>query len=270
MQRGNNYYALEMFPQAISDFDKAIKMGLKISKIYYNRGNAHFRAKNYESALEDYNKVLGFDSTDLETLNNRAMAYDKLGDTLKAKEDRQRLAILSGNANKFPDLNSLHFVTYVADGGEYAINMPDNWLKFVNNTDDVKEMIITHDSIESFEEPYAVGIKLSFNKNMFKNFKVKTVDDIMQFWKDSDDLNAKDYFDYRRMEETYFTRKNGYKGIQRTIQIHIKKEMIPLVLYEYAVAKEDVLFYAYFQAPVSEWGYYKQIFDKAIKSLAIK
>jgi tetratricopeptide (TPR) repeat protein len=270
MQRGNVYYAMELIPEAIADFNVAISKGLTISKIYYNRGNAYYKDKKYKKAIEDYNVVLGRDNNDLEALNNRSIAYDKLGDKENASKDRKRLLELTGQAGKYPAIETLEFVTYVSDKGDFSINLPKNWLKFTYSAEDINDLIISHDSIKSMDEPYAIGVKLSLNKNMFEHYKVKGISEILNFWSDNNDLNTKEYFDYRRMEEKHFGRKDGFSGYQRTIQIQVKKEMLPLILYEYIVAKDGILFWGYFQAPVTEWDYYKPIFDKAIKSIAIK
>jgi hypothetical protein len=51
--------------------------------------------------------------------------------------------------------------------------------------------------------------------------------------------------------------------------IQLTEQSVPLVLYEYVLSKENTLFFAYFQAPVTDFDYYQKVFEKAIESLIL-
>lgn len=77
--RGVTYFEKGNFPQAISEFTKAIEMNPNYTRAYYNRGLAYIKQNNYTQAISDYTKVIDFDPNHAEAYNGRGVAYILIG-----------------------------------------------------------------------------------------------------------------------------------------------------------------------------------------------
>lgn len=266
-QRGRIYYNQGDAKKAIVDFSKAISLGLKNNPVYYSRGNSYYKSGDYQNAIKDYTKAIELDSTDSEALNNRAMAYDKSGNTKLANQDRERLNRISGN--KFPEFETLTFKKFDDDKNELSIELPDTWNRHCESHQDLTEFFVTLEKIQKMDDFYSVGIRMSMNRNMSKNYNLPPGTDLEEFWQASALENTKDYAAYRIFLKKTM-RINGYEGSLNKILIKVSEESVPIRMYEIVLTKNDDLFFAYFQAPEVQWGYFEKIFDKALKTLYIK
>ena len=80
-QKGNIYFLLKEYKQAISEYDNAINNETdeyELSQIYIMRGNSNFFLKNYISAIHDYNSALQIREYSI-TYENRGDAHAALG-----------------------------------------------------------------------------------------------------------------------------------------------------------------------------------------------
>jgi len=109
---------------------------------------------------------------------------------------------------------------------------------------------------------------MSLQINMGKRYGVQSEPDIMEFWKSSVMKNAESYYKYQ-MFQTKSSMKGGWGSTLNTTLLQFSEEYYPFKMYEQILVKPNTLFYAYYQSPERQWGYYKKIFDKAIKSLRI-
>lgn len=262
-QRGLIYYKQKKYTKAASDYTKAINMGLDHAKVYYNRGNAYFKASKWKKAIKDYTKVIELDPKDTEARNNRAMAYQESGQNKKAEADRRILNKMSGN--KFPPIESLKFKKFYSPHKVMSMDMPRDWhlMKEVNK--DVIEFWLTQDKLSSKDQPYTVGAWVSYNKNMYKNYKIPEGTDLIEFWKSSNMMNAESYHAYDIFSQKQFQR-NGYFCIMNKVRLIVNDGDLPLRMYEMVMAKGSTLVVGYFRAPERQFGYYKQIYEKAIDS----
>lgn len=267
-ERGRAFYKLKKYDESIKDFNKCIELGLKNSKVYYSRGNAYFKLGKYQLAIKDYSRCLELDSLDTEALNNRAVAYDKIGKTQLADKDRLRIGRIVGNENLFISPEKIKYKDFRDSLGTFSLKVPENWYIIEKNYLDYNEVIITPEKIKSDSDYYNVGIRLSFNRNMFRNYNVKTPDDIINFWRGSMEKNSKDYSYYQYIQQKLFT-KSGYTGrlFETLVQIH--PNTTTLRFYELALSKEDVLFFAFFQAPSNQFEFFRKVFDNVIESISL-
>ncbi len=265
-QRAIVYKRQKKYQESINDFTTAIKLGLKHSKVYYNRGNVYFLNKQYKEAIADYNVVLAEDSSDSEALNNRAIAYDMLGDEENAERDRNLLNTLSGN--QFPPVDSIKFKKYFDERHEISLELPESWNEALLLNGDVSDLTVAKEKIDSVDSPYLVGVRASLNKNMRKIVQINNDEDLINFWRGSTLQNTEEYHTYNIIQSKTM-RKGKYYGYIYTTVLQIKEEYLPLKIYEVVLVYDDTLFWAYFQAPEIQFGYYKKIFDKAIQSLWI-
>jgi tetratricopeptide (TPR) repeat protein len=267
-ERGRLNYKMKKYTDAIKDFDKCIKLNLKNSKVYYNRGNAYFKLEQYQKAIEDYTKCLALDSTDTEALNNRAVAYDKIGKKELANQDRKRLAKFFGNQSIIIPIEEINFIKFTDSLNYFSVNIPSNWKIFQKIGTDFEEVLITPENIKSDTDFYYVGIRLSFNWNMSKNYNAKTSGEIIEFWRGSVEKNANNYYNYRYLQQKLFNR-GEYSGNMFETLVQYWQNSPLLQCYELALAKEDILFFGFFQAPSVQFNYFRQVFDKIIESLVL-
>jgi len=66
--RGNAYYDLEKYSNAISDYTKAININPNYAEAYNNRGNAYCNSGNRKKACEDWRKAYSLGITDIKEL----------------------------------------------------------------------------------------------------------------------------------------------------------------------------------------------------------
>ena len=98
--RGNFYYAEGRFNEAISDFDRAIKINPGFFFAYHNRAVAYIKKGDYERAVRDLDTAIKF-NIDLSLVYlSRGIAYSHLGETDEAISDFSKSIELSGGNKK--------------------------------------------------------------------------------------------------------------------------------------------------------------------------
>ncbi|MEL7037095.1 MAG: tetratricopeptide repeat protein [Cyanobacteria bacterium J06592_8] len=86
-QRGNAYYDLEDYQQAIADYTQAIQLDPNYTNAYFNRGLARYDAQDFQGAIVDYSKVIELDPQDTDAYFKRGLAQYSLQNYQKAIED---------------------------------------------------------------------------------------------------------------------------------------------------------------------------------------
>jgi tetratricopeptide (TPR) repeat protein len=94
--RGASLVALEEYDKAIESFTTAIKMDSSFELAYVMRGNRYFSKKDYSKALNDYNKAIELNSKDDFLYIMRGRTYEALGDYKKALNDWQKVKKMGG------------------------------------------------------------------------------------------------------------------------------------------------------------------------------
>ncbi len=85
--RGLAYKNLGDYPQAMKDFDEAIRIKPEYAEAYYNRGLAHKALGNAGQAIADYSRAIRIKPNMAEAYNNRGNAYGESGDCNQALMD---------------------------------------------------------------------------------------------------------------------------------------------------------------------------------------
>jgi Tfp pilus assembly protein PilF len=88
--RGDAYYILGNYRQAIEDYGRAIEIIPNYAKVYYSRGDAYYVLGNYRQAVEDYGRVIEIKPGYADAYANRGDAYKGLGNYRQAVEDYGR------------------------------------------------------------------------------------------------------------------------------------------------------------------------------------
>gem|GEM_PF-664262 len=265
LELGRLYYKMKKYKESVENYTKCLDMKLSNSKIYYNRANSYFKMKKYKKAIADYTKTLEMDSTDYDALNNRAVAYDILGNKKLARKDRETLQRITGTENLFLPLDKIEYVQMYDSTKSFTFLMPKHWNIKENHNEYSENVVISPEKLTSFESQYSIGIKMSYNKNMGKFFKVSGADSLLEFWEGSLGKNADQYYSYRIQSRKKFARV-GRKGRLNKSVIQFTETSYPLYFYEFALAEYDTIFFAFFQAPVKQIDYFEKIFDKIVES----
>lgn len=86
-RRGDAYGGLKQYEKALIDYDKAVGLDPGYAPAYNNRGNALYTIRQYEKAIEDYSKTIELDPENVIVYSNRGLAYSGLKQYEKAIED---------------------------------------------------------------------------------------------------------------------------------------------------------------------------------------
>ena len=96
--RGDTFFDLGKFEDAIQNYDKAIELDSNVNSVYYyNRGNAYFSLGKFEEAIQDYNKAIDLNPNDDLSYSNRGNAYFSLGKFEDAIQDYNKAIDLNPN-----------------------------------------------------------------------------------------------------------------------------------------------------------------------------
>lgn len=269
IQRARLFYKTDEYQKVIKDLDVVINTGIQNADIYYLRANSYFKLKNYKEAIDDYTKAIQLNPNASDARNNRAISYEKLDMNAEAEKDRDTLLELAKNNPHFPSINKLKFVTYKDSSGLISLDLPEGWHVNESDKEDNIDIIISIDSLPAHNSPYSTGVSISYNKNMEKNYKVFSPEKLLEFWESSAGMNAEDYYKYNLFSRS--SKKFGeYVGYINKVMVQPKETSLPMRAYEVVLAKNNVLFYAYFQSLENEFAYYEQIYEKSINSLVLK
>ena len=90
INRGNAYFYIRDYEQAILNYSRAIQINSQNPKAYLNRGDVYFRKGEYNKAISDYSKVIQIDSEYAKAYYARGEAYQLIDEPNQACEDEER------------------------------------------------------------------------------------------------------------------------------------------------------------------------------------
>ena len=88
--RADSQVALGNLAAALTNYNRAIDLGLDIPGVYYNRGHCHAELGNLAAALTDYNRAIDLGFDDPEVYHNRGHCHAELGNLAAALTDYNR------------------------------------------------------------------------------------------------------------------------------------------------------------------------------------
>ncbi|MDX1913758.1 MAG: tetratricopeptide repeat protein [Saprospiraceae bacterium] len=95
--RGQAYFQLRKYPEALADFNKAIEAGIVTPKLFLNRGKCLVILNRPAEAIPDLNRSLELEGKSAETWYFRAVAREKTGDLPNAVADYSEALKLNPN-----------------------------------------------------------------------------------------------------------------------------------------------------------------------------
>ena len=107
--RGTTFANLEKFEDAIQDYNKAIDLNPNDESVYYNRGVAFIYLNEYEKAIENLSKAIDLNPNKDSTYYNRGIAFTNLSDSEKAIKDfNKAIDLNSNNASYYNNRGTLY------------------------------------------------------------------------------------------------------------------------------------------------------------------
>jgi tetratricopeptide (TPR) repeat protein len=88
--RGSAYAHLGEREQALSDFDRALRLNPRLAVAYYNRGFVYFGAGDYQQAVADFSEAVRLDPNFAAAYSNRGTSHGALGNIERALADFDR------------------------------------------------------------------------------------------------------------------------------------------------------------------------------------
>ncbi len=73
--RGSAYRRLKQYRQAISDFDRAIRLNPRYANAYFNRGYAYTDLKQYRRGIQDFDQAIRLNPRHADAYYNRGLTY---------------------------------------------------------------------------------------------------------------------------------------------------------------------------------------------------
>jgi tetratricopeptide (TPR) repeat protein len=138
MLKGNEHYYKREYSEAISWYDKAIKIDPNLSQAWNNKGTAFGILEKYQEATECFEKALEIDPNDAKAWNNKGIVLDKLGKYQEAIEHYDKATEFEPNGayawyNKGSVLSILGKYQEAIEHYDKAIGIDPNYTNAWNN-----------------------------------------------------------------------------------------------------------------------------------------
>jgi len=115
--RGITYGEMELYQQAIEDFDKVISLKKDYVYAYVNRGFAYYNIGQYQKAVGDFNEAIRLRPDKAEFYNNRGINFASLGQYEPAVNDLSKAIALKKD---YTDAYSNRGYIYLKQGNKTA------------------------------------------------------------------------------------------------------------------------------------------------------
>lgn len=261
------YYKKLDYAKSIENYNIAEKKGIKTDDLSLSRASVYYKMNNYEMAIKEYSSIIKKNPNNTDALNNRAVMYEALGKKDLAQKDRESLYKITGV--KFKDPASYKYKKVTSKNEYFSLNIPTNWELVNTSTDTEENMVITISQKENNPRFEVVTVTLSYNTEMQDRYGISGEGELMNFWQQSQIKNTQNYLEYSIISQKQFM-LNGWKAINFITTSQKSEEEYKFNMYEVVLAKENQLFYGYFQSPAVDFSYYQPIFEKILKSILIK
>jgi tetratricopeptide (TPR) repeat protein len=270
-QKGIMNYRMAKYDESITEFSKSISMGFKHPLMFQLLGNAYFRRNDFKQAIDHYTESLKMDPDNTEVINNLAVACDKLGDKAKAQQYRKLLTDINKKNQplELVPFDKLKYKIYSAPNKEYTIELPEGWYMVSNTNNSTVDMLISATPVQSVDDMTLYGVRLSLIKEMSKQMGTSNVDEMLDAFNQSLMANVSSYHNYKMEMRKTFNR-GEYVGYYTLSTYQVTSDMEPGNAFELLLAKPDAVFFGYFQSPSAQFDYFKQIYERAMKSVVIK
>jgi tetratricopeptide (TPR) repeat protein len=263
--RGRVHQISEDWKSAIDDFQSAIQKGFVNAESLYELGNSLYQNGEYSKAVQSYSVALEFDSKHHRALNNRALSYEKLGKNNLAEKDRKKLREMAGI--NFQAYDKIKYKEYPSKDKDVSLLLPSGWYVSETQEPDRDEELFEISAYDDESKKHlSARVKVRVSKNMQERFGVSNPQALQDFWRGSNGKNTEKYESY--VVASQKLKKIGGKNIAmfETKRV-INKGDMPIGAIEMVAASENELIVIYFEAPVTQYDYFKTIFENSIKKI---
>lgn len=270
-QKGILSYKTGKYNESITEFNRALSMGFSHPLLFQLMGNAYFRNNDLNKAVQYYTESLKLEPGNTEVINNRAVAYDKLGEKDKAEKDRELLAEINKQLQPFEKIpyNKLKYKFYTSLNKELSIELPEGWTAVSDSKENSTDILISPSPVKSVEDIVDNGVRISLIKNISKQMGTSKVEEILAEMNATIASNASSYQFYDMVMRKTISR-GQYTGYYNLTTFKVTADDEPKSSFELLIAKPDVLCFGFLYAVSNNFEYLQPIYERAMKSLIIK
>jgi len=263
-QLGRLYSLKKDYESSIKHYNIAKSKGLDKEQLYMSLALTYFKNNEFQKAANTYTKVLEKNSQNTDALNNRAVSYDKLGKKDLTEKDRNELYSITGV--EFKDPKDYKFVRVDSEDRNFYLNIPSHWIVEKQSKDGEDKIIVTVPQKDKSPRFQAVKLTLSYNYNMQENYGISDPNGLVSFWQSSQLKNTEAYSKYDLLSQKKFA-LNGWSAT-RFLTLSQPSYNSPIFkMYELVTAKQNQLFYGYFQSSAQDFDFFQPTFNKIIESI---
>ncbi len=270
-QKGILNYKTSKYDESIVDFNLALSLGFSHPLLYQLLGNAYFRNNDLQKAILNYTESLKLEPTNTEVINNRAVAYDKLGVKDKAEQDRKLLEEIKKLSQPFEKIpyKNLKYRQYESSNKELAIELPEGWHMATAVKEHSTDMLISPSPVNTVDDLLPNAVRISLIKNMEKQMGTSKVDEILAEMNATIASNASSYQLYDLVMRKTIN-SGEYSGYYNLTSFKVTADDDAKSSFELLLAKPDVLCFGFLYSLSDNFEYLQPIYERAMKSLKIK
>ena len=257
-------HSLEKYYDAIDHFRIAMENGYTNTDIFYRRGNSYFKVEKYQEAIEDYTRVILWEPLYVLAYNNRAFAFEKLGDQFRADQDKQFVAEVE--MSKKLNAKDVQFVRYKSSDSGITMMIPERFNSSETRYADSTVILFHPDSLLAQTHKVAFRLKIVpfYSRIVGSDEQAEMID----YWRRVQDSSESKYYRYE-----LFERKNKPYRSFPTIMDKVLFQEDPFgvasVIMNYGIVYGEHLIEFNFAIPLPLFFYYDELFTKMLESLSV-
>lgn len=257
-------HSLEKYYDAIDHFRIAMENGYTNTDIFYRRGNSYFKVEKYQEAIEDYTRVILWEPLYVLAYNNRAFAFEKLGDMFRAEQDKQFVADLE--MSRKLNAKNVEFMPYKSSDSGITMLVPERFNSSETRFADSTVILFHPDSLLGHNHRVAFRLKIV----PFYSRIVGTNDpaELIEYWRKVQDSSELKYYRYELFErKSKFYR--SFPSVMDKVLFQEDPFGVASVIMNYGIVYGEHLIEFNFAIPLPLFFYYDELFAKMLESLSI-
>ena len=266
-------HQLDKFAEAIDNYTKALINGRANPETLMNRANSYYKNKNYQEAINDYTEVIFREPLNYLAYNNRAFAFEGIGDSVRAFNDRMMVSDIYASDTLNPQNASLKL--YSDKDSSFTISLPDFLISEDNKSKDSTIVLLMPPNANKDKGDLYVGNNIHRLNGKIKivPFFAKMVGatepaETIEIWRMMQDTSEKKFFKYEMLER----KTKPYRSFPSiTDRILYQKEIfdIPKISIVYAIVYGEHLIEMNFTFPLPLYNYYNKVIQNSFDSFNI-
>ena len=237
----------------------------ELTAVNYELGNSYYKQGNYKLALAEYNKCIDFNPYDVFALNNRAMSNAALGRKSEAKKDRKLLKYYRNSDGEMGDVNKVAMKRVKSEDGSFSLKIPKDWYVVKSMKGNISEIAVSNVKIKEGDF-YHVGMFISVSYDMDKHHGLRHAGEILKYWEDGYASSLYNIMQYNKKTKKNFKRL-GLSWLRDEVYVKQDKFSAEYGTYVLRTCKDKDLLVSFMRSPVVVWGYYRNLYDRMIKSI---